>query len=113
MMNVIRKFRTWRIRKQLQRTMLDLVSIRKRMEQTKKMTDRFVLQCNAGADGKEFRHALCQSINHLSDAIDLLRPHSPVRSLVEVIDQIQELAKVERVLMARKFRKGEDSAAKG
>lgn len=112
-MKVVRDLRVWIIRRRLRSAMVDLRSARTKLEKTKLMTTAFLKKYDGGPEGVEFPRAVSQSITHVSDVIDHLRPFSPARNLHEVIAEIQQLDKVERVLMARKFRQGEDSAAKG
>ena len=114
-MKMIRDFRAWRIRRKLRGVMVQLRSARADLEKTKSLTYGFNDKYLEGTEQDRWQvtHAMCEGWNHISDAIDYLRPYSPPQNLMEAIYEIQEMAKLEQVLMAKGMRLGKDSAAQG
>jgi hypothetical protein len=49
----------------------------------------------------------------LADVVDTLRPYAPPPTLLEAIEDIKEMAKVEQILMAKRGGTAEDLSAKG
>lgn len=111
MTEMVRKFRGYRIRKRLYKSMSELRGLRRSLEKVSDNAQSYLLTYGPTAPDTRFATDLVAASNRLADAFDHLRPYSPPQTLMEAIHEIQEMAKLEQVLMAKEMGLEKDSVA--
>jgi hypothetical protein len=101
MTEMVRKFRAYRIRKRLYKSMSELRGLRRNLEKVSDNAQSYLLRYGPTAPDTRFATEIVTASNRLADAFDHLRPYSPPQTLMEAIHEIQEMAKLEQVFVAK------------
>lgn len=107
-MDLVTRFQCYLIRRQMRYTMTEVRSARKRVEKMALKMQDLLISYGTTPEDKKFTDILFENCNRLADIVASLRPYVPRPPLQHIIDDIREMSKIERVLMAKQGIRPED-----